>query len=146
MKRALAVLAILILASPIIASDRGVAVKPKPPSSDKERKTALVIGNSAYLTSPLKNPANDARVMAKTLRDLGFTVDERTNLTRDEMMRAVDGFGRTIREGGVGLFYYAGHGMQVSGENYLLSIEAGRLGMVLMPNIFGHDAMVCWAR
>ncbi len=107
------------------ADDRGVAVKPKPaPAASQERKTALVIGNSAYLVSPLKNPANDARIMSKTLRELGFSVDERVNLSQGEMKLAIESFGKAIKQGGVGLFYYAGHGMQVNGRNYLIPVDA----------------------
>ncbi len=127
MRRQLAfiLVSVSLLSVTSFAADRGVAVKEKPAAQAvKERRTALVIGNSAYFSSPLKNPANDARTVAKTLRDLGFSVDEKVNLTRDNMMKAIDAFGRSIRDGGVGLFYYAGHGMQVNGENYLLSIDA----------------------
>jgi hypothetical protein len=126
MKKAFVLLAILALALPAVAADRGVAVKPKaaPAAADKERRTALVIGNSTYLVSPLKNPANDAKLMARTLRDLGFSVDERTNLSQNQMKQAIEDFGRAIKAGGVGLFYYAGHGMQVNGQNYLIPVDA----------------------
>ncbi len=106
-----------------LAADRGVSVKPKP-GDGKERRVALVIGNSTYLVSPLKNPANDAKLMAKTLRGLGFSVDERMNLSQGQMKQAIEDFGRSIKQGGVGLFYYAGHGMQVDGRNYLIPIDA----------------------
>jgi formylglycine-generating enzyme required for sulfatase activity len=106
---------------PAFAAERGVAIKGK--SAAKERKIALVIGNSAYTVSPLKNPANDARLMADTLRSLGFIVDERTNLGQGEMKTAIEAFGRSIKKGGVGLFYYAGHGMQVNGRNYLIPVD-----------------------
>jgi len=123
MNKLVVLIAILTFTLSAFAQDRGVAVRGKP-AATKERKTALVIGNSAYLSSPLKNPANDARVMAKALRDLGFTVDERTNLGQGEMKLAIESFGRSIKEGGVGLFYYAGHGMQVNGRNYLIPVDA----------------------
>lgn len=117
------VLVLILTASLVYAADRGVAVKPRAGEA-KERKTALVIGNSAYLVSPLRNPANDAKVMARTLRDLGFSVDERANLGQKEMKQAIEDFGRSIKSGGVGLFYYAGHGMQVDGRNYLIPVDA----------------------
>jgi formylglycine-generating enzyme required for sulfatase activity len=125
MKNLFMVVMVIVLATPAIAQDRGVALQPKSASpSTPERMTALVIGNSTYLSSPLKNPANDARVMALALRDRGFSVDERTNLGMNEMKMAVEDFGRNIKEGGVGLFYYAGHGMQVNGRNYLIPVDA----------------------
>jgi formylglycine-generating enzyme required for sulfatase activity len=124
MKKLFVLVTVLTLAFSAHAADqRSVAVKGKP-AATKERKTALVIGNSTYLSSPLKNPANDARAMAKALRALGFTVDERTNLNQIEMKQAVEVFGQKIKEGGVGLFYYAGHGMQVNGRNYLIPVDA----------------------
>jgi Caspase domain len=88
------------------------------------QKVALVIGNGAYAASPLKNPVNDARAMAQALRELGFEVIYKENTTREEMKRAVRIFGEKIRGGGVGLFYYAGHGIQVKGVNYLVPVDA----------------------
>lgn len=102
--------------------DRGVAVVEK--GYDRRKRIALVIGNSNYNSSPLKNPVNDARVMASTLRRLGFEVMEKTDLGYVEMNKAVETFGKKLRSGGVGLFYYAGHGMQVNGANYLIPVDA----------------------
>jgi len=104
------------------AAERSVSVNPR--NVDTQRRIALVIGNSMYKVSPLKNPANDAAIMAKTLRGFGFAVDERINLGMKEMEQAIEAFGHKIKQGGVGLFYYAGHGMQVNGENYLLPVDA----------------------
>jgi len=104
------------------SSDRRIAVPNI--NRDGRKRVALVIGNSSYTSSPLKNPANDARAMAATLRRLGFEVDERINLGYFEMNKAVEGFGKKLRSGGVGLFYYAGHGMQVNGANYLIPVDA----------------------
>lgn len=89
-----------------------------------ERRVALVIGNSAYPGAPLKNPVNDARDMASALRKLGFDVIEKSNITQKEMNRAIAQFGEKLRADTVALFYYAGHGMQVKGKNYLLPIDA----------------------
>ena len=90
-----------------------------------ERRTALVIGNSDYeLISPLRNPVNDARAMARVLGDLGFDVIAKENLDQKEMKRAIRDFGRKLGQGGVGLFYYAGHGVEVDGVNYLVPLEA----------------------
>ncbi|MBU1041570.1 MAG: SUMF1/EgtB/PvdO family nonheme iron enzyme [Proteobacteria bacterium] len=89
-----------------------------------ERRVALVIGNGAYKTAPLKNPANDARDMAAALRSVGFEVIERENAGLRQMNEAIDQFWQSLRKGGVGLFFFAGHGLQVSGENYLVPVDA----------------------
>ncbi|MBP8644966.1 MAG: SUMF1/EgtB/PvdO family nonheme iron enzyme [Syntrophobacteraceae bacterium] len=91
---------------------------------DSEQRTALVIGNGSYEISPLRNPVNDARAVAQALIDLGFDVTERENLTQKDMKREIQAFGQKLQKGGVGLFYYAGHGMQVNGKNYLIPIGA----------------------
>jgi hypothetical protein len=89
-----------------------------------ERRIALVIGNSAYSSGPLKNPVNDAADMAAALRRTGFTVTLKKDANLQEMVEAIEDFGNNLKKGGVGLFYYAGHGVQVSGVNYLLPISA----------------------
>jgi hypothetical protein len=94
-------------------------------SAKTERRLALVVGNGAYRTAPLKNPTNDAADMARTLSEMGFVVIHRENLNLNEMKRAVRDFGaRLRRDGGVGLFYFAGHGVQVKGRNYLVPVDA----------------------
>ena len=89
----------------------------------QERRTALVIGNSAYQKSPLVNPVNDAQAMAATLGSLGFTVTKLENASKGQMANAIRQFGDTIKLGGVGLFYFAGHGVQVNGENFLIPVD-----------------------
>ncbi len=89
-----------------------------------EKRVALLIGNSDYQTAPLKNPINDVRLMEKTLKHLGFETIRAENATQNQMKRLIVDFGRKIREGGVGLFFYAGHGMQVKGHNYLIPVGA----------------------
>jgi hypothetical protein len=89
-----------------------------------EQRIALVIGNSAYSSGPLKNPVNDATDMAAILKKLGFTVTLKRNVRMQEMEEAIEELGNRLKRGGVGLFYYAGHGVQVSGVNYLLPIGA----------------------
>jgi uncharacterized caspase-like protein len=90
----------------------------------EEQRTALIIGNGTYRESPLRNPVNDARAMAKTLRELGFTVLAHENANKRTMEAAIIEFGRRLGEGGVGFFYYAGHGLQVRGRNYLVPVDA----------------------
>ncbi|MDZ4401812.1 caspase family protein [Prosthecobacter sp.] len=90
-------------------------------------RTALVIGNAKYeaTVGPLRNTDNDAKAVAKTLRGLGFSVIEKHNVTRDQLLRAVMEFRATLTDAEVGLFYYAGHGIAVAGSNYLLPIKSG---------------------
>lgn len=86
---------------------------------------ALVIGNGAYANAPgLKNPPNDARDMAAMLRTLGFDVTSGVNLNQREMKRLIREFGMKLKGGGSGLFYYAGHGVQSKGRNYLIPVDA----------------------
>ena len=92
--------------------------------ANPEAKTALVIGNGDYKASPLRNPVNDARAMARTLESLGFEVDKRENIGWREMSAAATGFGDRLMKGGVGLFYYAGHGIQYQGRNYLIPVDS----------------------
>lgn len=91
-----------------------------------QRRVALVIGNADYAVArKLSNPANDANDMAETLRDVGFEVVAGTNLNLKQMTDKVREFGDKLKAaGGVGLFYYAGHGIQVNNRNYLIPIEA----------------------
>ncbi len=94
-------------------------------SGSTNERVALIIGNSDYTSAPLLNPENDARAMAAALRDNGFVVFEHINMEyMADMKRAIREFGREIQNGGVGLFYYAGHGIQVSGRNYLIPTKA----------------------
>ena len=90
-------------------------------------RTALVIGNAKYETTvgPLRNATNDAKAVAKTLRDLGFKVIEEHNVTRDELLQAVADFRKGVAGADVALFYYAGHGISVAGSNYLIPIKSG---------------------
>ena len=89
-----------------------------------EQRIALVIGNSAYSSGPLKNPVNDATDMAAALQKLGFKVNMKKNANLETMEGAIEDFGNRLKRGGVGLFYYAGHGVQVNGVNYLIPIGA----------------------
>jgi hypothetical protein len=93
-----------------------------------EKRIALVIGNSAYRNiTPLDNPSRDASLVAETLSGLGFTlVGGRAQLDLDKpaMDNAVQTFGRQVQGADVALFYYAGHGVQVSGSNYLVPTSA----------------------
>ncbi len=98
------------------AQERGIKLKVD--------RLALVIGNGAYQTAPLKNPINDAEDMAATLKKLGFKVILKKNVDQRTMEDSIRHFGRQLRNGGVGLFYFAGHGVQVEGRNYLMPVDA----------------------
>ena len=87
------------------------------------RRVALVIGNAAYPKWPLKNPVNDARAMDKALRDTGFRTELVINGTLREVERAVDRFVADLRPGDIAAFYYAGHGLQLEGDNYLVPVD-----------------------
>ena len=90
------------------------------------RRVALIIGNSDYRgsISKLANPANDARDIAAAMKKVGFDVDVHLDATRDEMNRAILNFKKRLHESDVGLFYYAGHAIQVNGRNFMIPVEA----------------------
>ncbi len=90
-----------------------------------EKRLALVVGNSAYQNGgKLANPVNDAVLMTKTLESLGFTVIKHYNADLKTMQLATADFTRQIKNYKVALFYYAGHGVQVDGENFLIPVDA----------------------
>jgi len=94
-------------------------------AASADNRMALVIGNSAYENSPLVNPANDASLMTGTLKTAGFNVTRLINADQKTMKRALLNFSRILREtGAVGLFYFAGHAVQVRNKNYLIPIGA----------------------
>jgi len=97
-------------------SERGIKIK--------TRRLALVIGNGAYKKAPLRNPVNDAYDMAAALEKIGFEVIHKENASQMSMENAIRDFGKRLRKGGVGLFYFAGHGIQVAGINYLIPVDA----------------------
>lgn len=90
-----------------------------------ERRIALVIGNSKYRSNALTNPENDARAMAQTLSALGFETTAAYNVrSYQQFGKLIQDFGAQIKTGGIALFYYAGHGVQVEGKNYLVPTNA----------------------
>lgn len=94
------------------------------PNPAKAQRIALVIGNGDYKNAPLSNPVNDARAIVQALKESGFTVIVRENASQQALLSALREFGDKLRGGGVGLFYYAGHGMQIKGRNYLIPVGA----------------------
>lgn len=86
---------------------------------------ALIIGNSSYKYVPkLRNPVNDATDIASVLKELGFKVTLKRNVDKETMVNAIRSFGAQLRQGGTGLFYFAGHGFQYQGRNFLVPVDA----------------------
>ena len=93
---------------------------------EKEKRVALVIGNNNYngVMVKLRNPINDAKAIKKVLERGGFTVIYKEDITKKEGARVLKDFYTKIRGGGVGMFYFSGHGIEVDGENYLIPVDA----------------------
>lgn len=118
-------------AVPAIGTGNAVAPSTAPtssgsalPASGTTQRVALVIGNSSYKDAPLRNPVNDARLMAARLREVGFEVMLVENGLQRDINRALTRFGERLNSQTIGLFFYAGHGMQVKGRNFLLPVDA----------------------
>ena len=111
---------VFLLTLTAFAQQRGLGIS----SPDARPRTALVIGNGEYANAPLRNPTNDARDMAQALLEIGFEVIYKENLNQNDMKRAIRALGEKLRAGGIGLFYFAGHGVQVKGQNYLIPVGA----------------------
>jgi uncharacterized caspase-like protein len=112
----------LLLALVMLAAAAGSAH-----AQQASRRIALVVGNNAYATAPLNNPVNDARAMAQALESTGFSVILKLDATQPEFLSALRDFGNRLKEGGpgtAGLFYFAGHGMQIKGRNFLIPVGA----------------------
>jgi hypothetical protein len=94
-------------------------------NSGIDRRLALVIGNGKYINAmELANPVNDARAMKEALQKLGFDVYEYEDIDQAQMKMAIDNFGAKLKQYSVGLFFYAGHGIQSKGSNYLIPVNA----------------------
>ena len=109
----------------IALPDRNLVVQVTPRATGQvisTQRVALVIGNGSYKEAPLANPVNDARAVQAALKDSGFTVIYRENIDQRGMLAVLREFGDQLRGGGTGLFYYAGHGMQIKGRNYLIPV------------------------
>jgi carboxyl-terminal processing protease len=89
-----------------------------------ENRIALVIGNGAYRGAPLRNPVNDAQAVASELKALGFLVILRENATQREMLDGLREFSQRASKSQVRLLFYAGHGVQIKGRNYLIPVDA----------------------
>ncbi len=109
-----------------LAAQTNRQLKRENSSNQTEKRVALIIGNGDYtIARKLTNPVNDANDMTKVLTEVGFEVISGTNLSLKQMTDKVREFGDNLKaNGGVGLFYYAGHGVQVNNKNYLIPVEA----------------------
>ena len=123
-KQLICYLLMTLLVVPIAWSQER-AIRPANQQPNADVRQALVIGNAAYTSAGmLRNPVNDARAISNTLSQLGFAVTTITNADQRKMEQSIRDFGKQLRDyKGVGLFYYAGHGMQFDGENYLLPTD-----------------------
>ncbi|WP_439403082.1 caspase family protein [Bradyrhizobium sp. DASA03068] len=116
----------------------GAAPTPSPAPAGRGTRMALVIGNGAYThVKALPNPPNDARAVAKSLRDIGFSVSEGVDLDRAAMQKMTRDFLRAAARAQVALVYYAGHGVQVDGRNYLIPVD-----VALKPGASLTEAMI----
>ncbi|MEK8050514.1 caspase family protein [Ideonella sp. DXS22W] len=111
-------------AAPATDAQRNLKVQPAAPVAQAARRVALVIGNEAYRDAPLSNPVNDATEMARALQAAGFDVLLRTNADQREMLAVLREFGNRLRGSQAGVFYFAGHGMQIKGRNHLIPVGA----------------------
>jgi len=92
--------------------------------AENETRIALVIGNNAYQSGRLHSPANDANDMSRVLKSKGFEVTLLKNVSQNHMKEAIEKFGESLKTETIGLFFFAGHGLQVNGENYLIPVGA----------------------
>ncbi|QOZ70595.1 caspase family protein [Bradyrhizobium arachidis] len=116
----------------------GTAPAPSPAPAVRGTRMALIIGNGGYAhVKALPNPPNDARAVAKSLRDIGFTVSEGVDLDRAAMQKMTRDFLRDAARAQVALVYYAGHGVQVEGHNYLIPVD-----VELKPGANMTEAMI----
>ncbi|HLN20569.1 MAG TPA: caspase family protein [Bacteroidales bacterium] len=116
---------IVVIAENIAGSNPSESRVVKYSKAIAQKRIALVLGNSNYNNkTPLKNPVQDANLMEATLEDLGFEVDKRLDLTLQGMRDAVREFSQKMKDYNVALFYYAGHGVQVDGKNFLIPVDA----------------------
>ena len=115
--------------------------------ADDRARIALVVGNGDYKGARLSTTPDDAKLIAESLRDLGFDVVDHQNLDLDSMKQAIQDFGDRLLAAGsnaVGVFFYAGHGAQVGGENYLIPIgvdKEGNVGDVAVKAMTVFDAL-----
>ncbi len=112
------VLCLLGLSAEVIPQKRDLVSR-----NSKNSRIALIIGNNGYESIPLRNPANDARLVSSSLREVGFETTVVQDLTLAEMKNAIRIFASKLSRGTVGLFYFSGHGVQIAGRNFLIPTD-----------------------
>ena len=110
-------LALILAATCLCPQGRDLRLEPE------SKRLALIIGNDQYPKWPLRNSVNDAKAMTQALAAHGFQAETITNATLRSMEQAIDRFIVRVRPGDVAVFYYAGHGIQLAGENYLVPVD-----------------------
>ncbi|MCK5710693.1 MAG: caspase family protein, partial [Deltaproteobacteria bacterium] len=119
MKKSVIAILLLIFAISTFAQQNRGFIKVRKEAKDH---VALIIGNSAYPDMPLTNPKNDANAVASAFEEMGFIVEKVLDADKEQMAMAIARFSNNLQTASVAVFYYAGHGMQVDGENYLIPI------------------------
>ena len=110
---------------PMLAACVALLMLPAAAQAPVDLRVALVIGNAAYAAAPLTNPANDAKAMGEALKGMGFTVIEARDASKEQMQAALLRAGETLKgRNGIGMLYYAGHGLQLDWHNYMLPVDA----------------------
>jgi uncharacterized caspase-like protein len=123
-RRVLRVLPVLLAAAGAVGLPAAPAIASAALAGSDVRRSALVIGNGAYRIAPLRNPVIDARAVAAALADLGFAVDLKTDTSRRELIEGLRQFALGADRSDVRVLFYAGHGVQAKGRNYLLPVDA----------------------
>lgn len=114
-----------IAGKPVFGAREIKATEVSPVKTQKETRLALVIGSAEYVhAGVLANPINDANAIELKLKSLGFDVIKILNPTQKELKSSIDEFGDKLKTYNNGLFYFAGHGVQVKGLNYLIPVDA----------------------
>ena len=101
----------------------------QPGAANSSEKVALVIGNASYEVGRLANPANDAADVAAALQGKGFDVTLALDQNREDLLRHLDAFHRKVRRGSIALVFYAGHAVEIDGQNWLLPVSNRRIGV-----------------
>ena len=129
----------LVVGKPIVAETIKLDKEPREAITKRDNRLAVVIGNSSYENRPLKNPINDAKDISAVLKKSGFKVIEVYDADLPKMKDAIDEFTNNLSQYDVGLVYYSGHGIEFSGRNYFIPINADIKAEEEIPRQ-GYDA------
>lgn len=129
-------LLLLLLTLPLLAGAGLVHIEESP-----RHYRALLIGNADYTARPLQNPVRDVRLLAPTLEKLGFQVSTLENADQKQMLEALRQFSKSLDPDSLALFYFAGHGLPMNGQNYLLPVDSLRDGEAPRPEQIADRAV-----